>query len=122
MNFKLIKTEEEYGQALDRLEEIFDAVSGTPESDEADVLALIIEAYESEHHQIEPPDPIEAIKIRMEEMDLRQKDLVGVIGGKSRVSEILNRKKKLTIEMARILARHLNLSAEVLIGDYKLTK
>jgi len=122
MNFKLIKSEAAYQQALDRLEEVFDAASGTPESDEADVLALIIEAYEKEHYPIEAPDPIEAIKIRMEEMNLRQKDLVGLIGGKSRVSEILNRKKKLTIDMARILAGHLNLSAEILINDYRLVK
>lgn len=122
MNLRLIKTPQEYQQALDRLDEIFDARIGTPESDEADVLALLIEAYEKEHYPIEAPDPIEAIKIRMEEMNLKQKDLVGVIGGKSRVSEILNRKKKLTIEMARILAARLDLSAQILISDYKLAK
>lgn len=78
--------------------------------------------FENEHYPIEPPDPIEAIKIRMEEMNYRQKDLVGIIGGKSRVSEILNRKKKLTVEMIRKLTDFLKISPETLIQDYQLTK
>lgn len=122
MSLKLIKTEEDYQVALDRLNEIFDAKTGTPESDEADVLALLIDEYEKKHFPIEAPDPIEAIKVRMEEMDLKQKDLIGIIGGKSRVSEILNRKKKLTVDMIRNINSQLNLSAEVLINDYQLTK
>mgnify|MGYP000126749610 CR=1 FL=1 len=120
MHFKLIKTEEEYKQALERLDEIFDAKIGTSESDEADVLALLIEEYENKQYPIETPDPIEAIKIRMEELGLKQKDLVGIIGGKSRVSEILNKKKKLNVDMVRTLATKLNLSARILITDYKL--
>src|SRR5690606_37562733 len=108
--------------ALKRLDEIFDAKIGTAESDEADVLGLLIDEYENKHYPIEAPDPIEAIKIRMEEMDLKQKDLVGIIGGKSRVSEILNRKNKLTVEMVRSLASRLNLSAQLLISDYTITK
>ncbi|SMG47959.1 HTH-type transcriptional regulator / antitoxin HigA [Marivirga sericea] len=122
MILKLIKTDVEYQEALNRLEEIFDAKIGTPESDEADILGLLIDEYEKKHYPIDAPDPIEAIKIRMEEMDLKQKDLVGVIGGKSRVSEILNRKKKLTVDMVRSLALRLNLSAQILINDYKLIK
>lgn len=122
MTLKLIKTDEDYQQALNRLEVIFDAKIGTSESDEADVLGLLIDEYEKKNFPIEAPDPIEAIKIRMEEMDLKQKDLVGVIGGKSRVSEILNRKKKLTVGMIRSLASRLNLSAQILINDYKLIK
>lgn len=122
MTLKLIKTEEDYRKALARLEVIFDAKIGTPESDEADVLGLLVDEYEKKNYPIDAPDPIEAIKIRMEEMDLKQKDLVGVIGGKSRVSEILNRKKKLTVEMVRSLASRLNLSAQVLVNDYKLLK
>lgn len=122
MTLKLIKTDSEYQEALKRLEEIFDAKIGTPESDEADILGLLIDEYEKKHYPIDAPDPIEAIKIRMEEMDLKQKDLVGVIGGKSRVSEILNRKKKLTVDMVRSLALRLNLSAQILINDYKLIK
>jgi HTH-type transcriptional regulator / antitoxin HigA len=119
---KLIKTEQDYRRALERLDEIFDAKVGTPESDEADIIGLLVDEYEKKHYPIEAPDPIEAIKIRMEEMQLKQKDLVGVIGGKSRVSEILNRRKKLTIEMVRVLAERLNLSAQLLISDYNLTK
>lgn len=122
MTLKLIKTEEDYRKALARLEEIFDAKIGTPESDEADVLGLLVDDYEKKNYPIDAPDPIEAIKIRMEEMDLKQKDLVGVIGGKSRVSEILNRKKKLTVDMVRNLAARLNLSAQVLVNDYRLLK
>jgi HTH-type transcriptional regulator/antitoxin HigA len=120
MELKLIKTEKEYRIALERLDEIFDAKIGTRESDEADVLGLLIDEYEKKYYPIDAPDPIEAIKIRMEELELKQKDLVGIIGGKSRVSEILNRKKKLTIEMVRSLALHLNLSAQLLISDYEL--
>lgn len=122
MKLKLIKTEQEYRTALKRLDEIFDAKIGTPESDQADIIGLLIDEYEKKNYPIEAPDPIEAIKIRMEEMQLKQKDLVGIIGGKSRVSEILNRKKKLTVEMVRSLASRLNLSAQILINDYELTK
>jgi len=122
MDSKLIKSEKEYQSALERLDQLFNAKIGTEESDEADVLALLIDEYEKNNFPIETPDPIEAIKIRMEEMDLKQKDLIGIIGGKSRVSEVLNRKKKLTVEMVRNLALHLNLSAQILINDYTLVE
>lgn len=122
MNIKLIRTEEEYQKALKRLEQIFDAKSGTKESDEADVLGLMIDEFEKKNYPIEAPDPIEAIKIRMEEMDLKQTDLADALGGKNRVSEILNRKRKLTLEMIRNLTKRLNLSPEVLIKDYKLAR
>ena len=85
-------------------------------------MSLLIENYENKYYPIEAPDPIEAIKIRMEEMNLKQKDLIGIIGGKSRVSEILNKKKKLTVEMIRDLERILNISASVLVSKYQLTK
>ncbi len=122
MNIKPIKTDSDYQDALDRLEKIFDAPVGTPESDEADILALLIDEYEKIHFPIEAPDPIEAIKIRMEEMNLKQVDLVPEIGGKSRVSEILNRKRKLTVDMIRRLTNKLNLSADLLIKDYQLSR
>lgn len=122
MNIKPIKTEKDYQAALNRLEEIFDASEGTPESDELDVLGILVDEYEKEHYPIESPDPIEAIKIRMEELNLRQTDLVPEIGGKSRVSEVLNRKRRLTIQMIRKLKDRLNLSAELLIRDYKLLR
>lgn len=122
MNIKPIKNEADYKLALKRLEEIFNASTGTPESDEADILALMIDEFEQKHYAIEAPDPIEAIKIRMEELELKQVDLVKEIGSKSRVSEILNRKRKLTVEMIRNLSKRLNLSPELLISDYQLSK
>jgi len=120
MNISLIKTESDYRRALKRLDEIFGAAVGTPESDEADVIGMLIDEYEKKHYPIDAPDPIEAIKIRMQEMHLKQVDLVNEIGGKSRVSEVLNRKRKLTVEMIRNLTNRLNLSAELLINDYNL--
>jgi HTH-type transcriptional regulator/antitoxin HigA len=122
MELKPIKTEIDYQKALDRLELIFDAPIDTKEGDEAEILSLLIENYENEHYPIEAPDPIEAIKIRMEELNLRQKDLVGIIGGKSRVSEILNRKKRLTVDMIRELERILQISASVLVNNYQLVE
>ncbi|WP_430812941.1 MULTISPECIES: helix-turn-helix domain-containing protein [unclassified Carboxylicivirga] len=122
MNIRPIKTETDYQEALQRLDELFDAEIGTPESDEADVLALLVDNYENEHYAIEAPDPIEAIKIRMEEMHIRQIDLVPEIGGRSRVSEVLNKKRKLTVDMIRKLTKRLNLSAKVLINDYQLLR
>jgi len=122
MKLRIIKNETDYEEALDRLNDLFDAPIGSDESDEADILALLINEYEAKHYPIETPDPIEAIKIRMEELDLKQKDLVREVGGKSRVSEILNRKRKLTVEMIRRLSSRLNLSANLLIQDYQLLK
>lgn len=122
IQIKPIKTEKDYELALARLGEIFNAPIGSVESDEADILALIVEDYEDKEYPIEAPDPIEAIKIRMEELDLRQVDLVSEIGGKSRVSEILSRKRKLTVQMIRNLTKRLNLSAELLIQEYQLVK
>ena len=122
MNIKPIKSKSDYLEALNKLDVIFDAKIGSPESDEADVLGLMIDEYEKNHYPIDTPDPIEAIKIRMEEMQLKQIDLVNEIGGKSRVSEILNRKRKLTVEMIRKLTTRLNLSPGLLINDYQLTR
>ena len=122
MKIKLIKTDAGYEQALKRLEKIFDAKQGTPESDEADILGMLIDEYEKKHYPIEAPDPIEAIKIRMEEMQLKQADMVEIIGGKSRVSEVLNRKRRLTVNMIRNITKRLNISPNVLINDYKLSR
>lgn len=122
MELRPIKTEKDYRKALERLEIIFDAPTDTKQGDEAEILSLLIENYENEHYPIQAPDPIEAIKIRMEELNLKQKDLVGIIGGKSRVSEILNRKKRLTVDMVRELERILQISASALVHDYQLIK
>ena len=122
MDIKPIKTEKDYDKALTRLEVIFDAPSNSKEGDEAEILSLLIENYENEYYPIEAPDPIEAIKIRMEEMDYKQKDLIGVIGGKSRVSEVLNKKKRLTVEMIRKIEEKLHLPASILVRNYQLSK
>jgi len=122
MKIKPIKTESDYQNALRRLNELFDSPIGSPESDEADILALLVDEYEKKHYPIDAPDPIEAIKIRMEELQLKQIDLVSEMGGKSRVSEVLNRKRKLTVEMIRKLTHRLNLSADLLINDYQVPR
>jgi HTH-type transcriptional regulator / antitoxin HigA len=120
MEIRLIRTEQDYRNALNRMEEIFDASERTKEGEEAELLALLIDNYENVHYPIDAPDPIEAIKIRMEEMDLKQKDLIGIIGAKSKVSEVLNRKRKLTLDMVRKLSENLKISASILIQDYQL--
>lgn len=122
MSLRPIKSEEDYRLALKRIEEIFDAKLETKEGDELDILGLMVDDYEKKHFPIEAPDPIEAIKIRMEEMQLKQVDLISEIGGKSQVSEILNRKRRLTVDMIRKLAARLNLSANLLIQDYQLVR
>ncbi len=118
MNIQPIKTELDYEKSLERLEIIFDAKKGTSEGDELEILSILIEKYEKEKYPIEMPDPIEAIKFRMEQLGMKQKDLAEVVGFKSRVSEILNRKRKLTIEMIRNLSQKLNIPSEVLIQNY----
>lgn len=122
MNIQPIKNDRDYRNALKRLEVVFDAPTGTADSDEADVLALLVDDYEKKHYPVEAPDPIEAIKIRMEEMHLKQVDLANDIGGKSRVSEVLNKKRRLTVEMIRNLTIRLNLSPGLLIKDYQLSR
>ncbi|MEL6672062.1 MAG: helix-turn-helix domain-containing protein [Bacteroidota bacterium] len=118
MTLRPIKTEADYQQALLRLEEIFDAKLGTPEGDELEILGYLIEKYEDANFPIPPADPIEAIKFRMEQLGLKQKDLAEIIGYKSRVSEILNRKRKLTLEMIRKLHARLKIPTEILIQEY----
>ena len=118
MEIKVIKTEEDYNQALLRLEKIFDAPENTKEGDEADLIGLLIEKYEEEHYPIGPPDPIEAIKFRMEQMDMNKSDLAKILGYKSRVTEIFSRKRKLTIKMIRNLHEKLNIPYESLISEY----
>jgi len=118
MKIKVIKTEEDYTKALKRLEVIFDAPANTPNGDEAEILGILIEKYEDEHYPIDPPDPIEAIKFRMEQMEMDKKDLAKIIGYKSRVSEIFTRKRKLNLEMIRRLHDKMKIPYESLIKDY----
>lgn len=118
MTIKPIKTEEDYENALKRLELIFDAKKDSKEGDELEILSILIDKFENENFPIGLPDPIEAIKFRMEQMGLKQKDLAEIVGFSSRVSEILNKKRKLTLEMIRNLHLKLNIPTEILVQDY----
>lgn len=118
MEIKLIKTEKDYNQALKRLEVVFDAKKGTPEGDELELLSILIEQYENTHFPIDLPDTIEAIKFRMEQMGYNQNDLAKIIGLKSRASEILSKKRKLSLEMIRQLHTSLHIPTDVLIQNY----
>ena len=118
MTIRPIKTKKDYQQALTRLESIFDAKKGSAEGDELEVLGILIEKYEDEHFPVGMPDPIEAIKFRMEQMGYNQADLARVVGLKSRASEILNRKRKLSLDMIRQLHDNLKIPTDVLIQAY----
>ncbi|MFC0774258.1 MULTISPECIES: helix-turn-helix domain-containing protein [Terrimonas] len=118
MKIKPIKTKKDYKQALERLEIIFDAKKGTIEGDELEVLGILIDNYEIQNFPIDLPDPIEAIKFRMDQLGYTQNDLARVVGLKSRASEILNRKRKLSLEMIRQLHDSLNIPTDVLIQAY----
>ena len=120
MNIRPIKNEQDYANALSRIESLMSAKPNTPEMDELEVLTTLVEAYEEKFYNIDAPDPIEAIKFRMEQEGLKQKDLVAIVGSKSRVSEILNKKRKLTIEMIRNLHKQLHIPIESLFLDYKI--
>jgi HTH-type transcriptional regulator/antitoxin HigA len=110
-----IRTEVDYEAALAEVERLWGTSSGTPEGDRLDVLATLIDAYESEHYPMDPPDPVEAIVFRMEQQGLTRKDLEGILGTRTRVSEVLNRRRGLSITMIRHLHDKLGISAEVLI-------
>jgi HTH-type transcriptional regulator / antitoxin HigA len=118
MEIKAIKTEEDYNQALKRLEEIFHAPIDSTEGDEAGILSILIEKYEDENYSIDAPDPIEAILFRMEQMEMSKKDLAGILGYKSRVSEIFSKKRKLNIQMIRNLHEKMNIPYDSLITEY----
>ena len=118
MNIAPIRNEKDYQKALEQLELIFDAKKGTEKGDELEILSILIDRYENEKFPIGMPDPIEAIKFRMEQLGMKQKDLAEVVGFKSRVSEILNRKRKLTLDMIRKLNTTLHIPTEVLVQDY----
>ena len=121
MKLKPIKTKKEYKLALERLEIIFSAKAGTPQGDELDILGMLIDKYENEQFPIALPDPREAIKFRMEQMGYSQSDLAKVVGLKSRASEILNKKRKLSLEMIRNLHQTLNIPTAILIQDYQIS-
>jgi len=120
MNIKPIKTETDYTEALQAIENLMDAKIDTPEGDSLDVLVTLIEAYEEKHHPILPPEPVEAIIHQMESQGLSRKDLIPFFGSRARVSEILNKKRSLSINMIRKLQKGLGISAEILIKPYNL--
>ena len=119
---KPIRSEADYEEALSEVERLWGAPSGTLDGDRLDVLATLIDAYEDEHHSIDPPDPIEAIKFRMEQQGLTRKDLEAIIGTRTRVAEILNRRRGLSITMIRRLHEKLGISAEVLIRPSRVDR
>lgn len=118
MKIKPIRTEKDYQEALMRLDQLFDAKKGSQKGDELEILTILIERYEKDHFPIDLPDPIEAIKFRMDQKNLRQKDLARIIGLKSRVSEILNKRRKLSLSMIRKISRSLDIPTEVLVQEY----
>lgn len=117
MNIRPVKTESDYDAALDRIDSIWGAEVGTPDGDELDILLTLVSVYESENHAVLPPSPIEAIKFAMEQRGLKQADLIPYIGSRSKVSEVLNGKRSLTLSMIRALNIGLGLPAEVLIKE-----
>ncbi|RJX68527.1 ImmA/IrrE family metallo-endopeptidase [Tsuneonella suprasediminis] len=112
-----IRSEPDYERALERIEEIFDAAPGSEEADELDILATLIEKYEAANYSVEPPTPVEAIQFRMEQQNLTARDLMPILGSRTRVSEILNGSRSLTLDMIRALNTHLGIPAETLIQE-----
>lgn len=117
MTVKPIRTEKDYKEALSEMKRLWGSKLGTPGGDHLDVLATLVDAYENQHHQIDPPDPVEAIKFRMEQQGLTRKDLEGIIGTRTRIAEVLNHRRALSIGMIRRLHDRLGIPAEVLIRE-----
>ena len=118
MNIKPIKSEKDYENALKRLDELWDSEEGTPEGDEFEILFTLVEAYEKKHYPIGKPDPIEAIRFRLDQMGLTEKDLSKILGSRSRKHDILSGKRKLSLKMIRKLHEQLNIPAEILIAAF----
>ena len=116
MEIRPIKTEQDYNMSIKRIEELWGAKRDTPEGDEFDLLCTLVESYEMKHYPIAPPDPIDAIKFRMEQMEMTKADMVEYLGSQSRVSEILNGKRRLTLKMVKLLYKGLKIPAEILLA------
>ncbi len=116
MDIRPIKTEKDYESAISRIEELWGAKKDTPRGDEFDLLVTLVESYEMKHYPITPPDPVDAIKFRMEQMGMTNSDMVKYLGSQSRVSEILNKKRKLTLGMIKSLYKELKIPAEILLS------
>jgi len=121
-NLKPIRSKAGYEAAMVEIERLWGARSGTPEGDRLDILATLVDAYENEHYPMDPPDPIEAIKFRMEQRGLTRKDLADILGSRTRVAEVLNRRRGLSINMIRRLHEKLGISVEVLIRPIRTKK
>src|SRR3954469_17095137 len=117
---KPIRTERDYEAALAEVERLWGAKAGTPKGDRLDVLATLIDVYESQHFPMDPPDPIEAIKFRMEQQNLSRKDLEGIVGSRTRIAEVLNRRRGLSINMIRRLRDKLGISTDILIRPSRI--
>ena len=122
MQIRPIKTEQDYDWALKEIEGLMDAQPDTPEGDRLNVLVTLVEAYEAQHFPVGEPDPIEAIRERMEDLHLTRKELEELIGPRGRVSEILTRKRPLTIHMIRRIHKAMRIPVEILIQPYKTRK
>ena len=127
MRTKILKTEQEYNQACKRIYSLMNSTANdiepeSPEGEELELLSLLVEKYEMEHHLLGAPDPIEAIKFRMEQMNLKQTDIAPLFGGKTRVSEVLHRKRSLTLKMITLLNRYLGIPLESLVSGNKEIK
>ncbi|MDP1553926.1 MAG: hypothetical protein Q8L84_00585 [Hyphomonas sp.] len=120
MDIKPIRTRRDHARTLKRIEALMLAKPDTPEGDELDILVTLVESFEAKHDAIEAPDPIAAILHRMEALEMTRKDLEPLLGSRSRVSEVLNRKRKLTMEMVRNLHQRMHLPADTLIQDYEV--
>lgn len=116
MDIRPIKTEQDYNNSIKRIQDLWGSKKDTPEGDEMDLLVTLVEAYEMKHFPIAPPDPIDAIKFRMEQMGMTKADMVKYLGSQSRVSEILNRKRNLTLKMVKSLYKGLKIPAEILLA------
>ena len=116
MIIRPIKTEDDYNNAISRIEELWGSKKDTPEGDELDILATLIEAYEMKHYPIAPPNPVDAIKFRMEQMEMTKTDMAKYLGSQSRVTEILNGKRKLTLKMVKTLYKELKISPDILLA------
>ena len=116
MEIRPIKTEQDYNDSIKRIESLWGAKKDTPQGDELDLLVTLVESYEMKHYPIAPPDPVDAIKFRMEQMDMTKADMVKYLGSQSRVSEVLNRKRKLTLSMVKSLYKGLRIPAEILLA------
>ena len=120
MDIKPIRNEKDYESTLHRIDSLMDSEFGSEAFDELEILTTLVENYEAKHHIINAPDPIEAIKFRMEQEGLKQKDLITIFGNKVRVSEVLNKKRKLTLDMIRNIHENLDIPFESLLNRYDL--